>query len=174
MFELDSLNSTMVSSGPPATLGIEADPADVATPEAVIDAYWRIASQPAGQRNWAAMEALFHPEAGFRSTIFRTKAHGLGIAFVPSFHGYRNWCEGMLDQNALYESDLVRKVDRYGHMAIVQNSVVCRNTPDGEPFAWTIKNWQLFWDEQRWWVVTIMTEVYNALDELPEEWRGHA
>ena len=142
-----SLASTL-----PAQEGSGQDPADVASIDAIIDAYYEVVSGPAGQpADRARDEHLHHPSA-----LIGIPARGddgqptirmitLGD-YHDSFGGER--------QQAFYEWEINRETQRFGNVAHVWSTYASSRSPGGEVFARGINSIELYWDGDRWWITS--------------------
>jgi hypothetical protein len=72
-------------------------------------------------------------------------------------------------KQGFYESELRRKVDRFGHIAQAWSTYESRHKPGEPPFARGINSIQLFFDGERWFVVSIFWDTERPGAALPEE-----
>ena len=70
------------------------------------------------------------------------------------------------------ERELVRRTERYGSMAQAFSSYASYRRGETEPFARGINSFQLFWDGQRWWIMTIFWDSERPNNPLPAEMQG--
>jgi hypothetical protein len=70
------------------------------------------------------------------------------------------------------ERQVSRRVDRFGHMAQVFSTYETRLDGDTALLARGINGIQLFWDETRWWVVTIMWDAETPTQRIPTEYEA--
>lgn len=138
-----------------------ADPADVESIGAIVLAVYDVISGEAGEaRDWDRWRSLFIPEA----------------RLIPSGsspdgrHGYRVWSPedyvqtagGQLEANGFFEDEAHRVTERWGDIAHVFSTYNSYRTAAdmeaGTTFTRGINSFQLMWDGERWWVVSIMWE----------------
>src|ERR1700727_804593 len=88
-------------------------------------------------------------------------------AHPMSPHDYINPAGGYFKSHAFYESAIVNKVDRFGNIAQVFSSYESRNAPNEKPFARGINSIQLFYDQNRWYVLSILWDEETPTNPLP-------
>jgi hypothetical protein len=139
------------------------DPADVASPEAIVRAAYAAISGPADKpRDWAVIGRLFIPGA----TVMPTSSRDGVKTRVLTAEEYQ---AGFKAGTALYERGVIARVWRYAHIATVDSPYVGRRTPDGAPYARGVNHFQLMFDGARWWIVSIFWEVETPAFPLPPE-----
>ncbi len=153
-------------ASPPA-----ASAADVASIDAILAAVYDVISGPAGeQRDWERFDSLFHPSARLVPVGRRSAEHPIDV-FPMTPQEYRERSGPMFDGTGFFESEIARRVERYGHIAHVFSTYSSRHDPaDAEPFARGINSIQLLWDEERWWVVSILWDAETYAQPLPSEY----
>ncbi len=155
-----SLASTLPAQG-----GSDQNPADVASIDAIIGAYYEVVSGPAGESaDRARDEYLHHPSA-----IIGVPARGddgrptirmitLG-QYHDSFGGSR--------QQPFYEWEINRETHRFGNVAHVWSTYASSRSPGGEVFARGINSIQLFWGDDRWWITSWSFDQEREGVEIP-------
>lgn len=151
-----------VADNPPAA-ALGADPADVASIGSILAALYEGISGPAGPRDWDRMRSLFLPGARLIPTD-PGAAGGYDAQTVEAF--FRSVAANFMD-NAFYEREVARRVERYGNIAHVFSTYESRSAPDAEPFDRGINSIQLYFDGTRWWVVSIMWQAESTGVPLP-------
>lgn len=138
----------------------DADPADVGSIDAIMEAVYDVISGPATEeRDWDRFRSLFLPEARLVPT--GTRPDGEAVANVMSVDDYvelgsRTFRDAPIFQGkGFYEVEADRRVERYGSIAHVWSTYESRLDPEEDPFARGINSFQLFWDGDRWRVLTI-------------------
>jgi hypothetical protein len=144
------------------------DAKDVASPEAIVGAAYGFISGPKGPRNWDRFRSLCLP--GMRITRAQVDPEagksGITIWSVEEFLAYG---KPILESTDFYESALVNRTHRFGHMAEVFSSYASRSTPDGKPFARGINTWELVSDGTRWWIAGLAWDEERKGLALPKE-----
>jgi len=142
-------------------------PEDVSSPDAIIKAMYDTISGPAGPRNWYRERSLYLD--GARLIPIGNRVHKESDLQVMSIDEWIKDAEKYLSENDFYESEIMRKIDRYGNMVQVFSTYVARHSVDGEPFARGINSIQLLEKDGRWWIVTVMWENESKDNPIPEE-----
>lgn len=146
-----------------------AEPADVATIEAIMAATYAAISGPAGPRDWERFRTLFG--AGARLIPTSCTAQGHCGATVLSVEDYIARVGLYFNANPFYEVESHRIVERYGSIAHVFSTYESRRDPTAEPFVRGINTFQLRWDGQRWWVMSILWADETSAGPIPERYR---
>jgi len=132
-----------------------ANPADVATLDAIITEVYAVISGPAGQkRDWGRFRSLFLPGARLVPTRPCTTGGNSASVWTPAEYAARAGAN--LEKNGFFEREIARHADTYGDIAQVFTTYESRHlATDPQPFARGINSMQFFNDGTRWWVVTI-------------------
>ena len=143
--------------------------ADVATPEAIVDALYDVISGDAGvARDWDRFRALFHPTA--RLMPIGGPASGPATLTALSPDDYIARAEPFL-MRGFHEREIARRFERFGHMAHVFSTYDSRRAAsDPEPFTRGINSIQLFYDGTRWWILSVYWQGENPATPIPIEY----
>jgi hypothetical protein len=140
---------------------ISANPADVASIDAILGAVYDVISGPAGQRrDWNRMRSLFTANA-------RLMPKGAAGLRSGSVEDYITASGPQLEQNGFIEREMARRVEQYGDIAHVFSTYEARNRADGPVFMRGINSVQLVRHQGRWWVVSIMWQAETPQTPLP-------
>lgn len=141
----------------------EANPADVASVDAIMKAVYDVISGDAGQkRDWDRFRTLFHKDARLIPSGKNKEGVTNARAFTPEEYITRS--SPVMEKDGFFEKEIARRVDNYGTMAQVFSAYESfHKKDDKKPFARGINSFQLLNDGKRWWVVTIYW-----LGETPE------
>jgi hypothetical protein len=156
---------TVEAPVPPA-----ANPADVASIDAIIAAVYDVISGPAGKkRDWDRMRSLFVPGARLIPTGPR-QAGGYGSR-VLTVDEYIERASGNFEKVGFYEREAARQTEQFGQIAHIFSTYESRHAPDdAKPFQRGINSIQLMNDGKRWWIVTIFWQGEDAKTPLPEKY----
>jgi hypothetical protein len=144
---------------------------DVVTIDAILAALYDVISGPKGQaRDWDRMRSLFAP--GARLIPCLKDRDGKAATRVLTVEDYITRAGPALEGTGFFENEVARRVDRFGHIAQVFSTYESRREKGAEPFARGINSIQLFWDESRWWVVTIFWDSEAPGQPIPPEYRA--
>jgi len=149
----------------PVTVGdIAANPADVASIDAIMRAVYDVISGPAGQkRDWIRMRSLFTANARLMPKGGRGLASG-------SVEDYITSSGPQLEQNGFIEREVARRTEQYGDIAHVFSTYEARQSEGGPVFLRGINSFQLVRHAGRWWVVSIMWQAETPQNPIPAEY----
>ena len=146
----------------------EANPADVASIDAIITAAYDSISGPAGEkRNWDRERSLYYPGA----RLIPTAKPGENDDLVPQIldvDGFIARVEPFFKENGFYEKEIALRTEQFGQIAHFWSIYESRHAEDDpEPFMRGINSIQLFHDGSRWWIVTIYWQQESPVDPIP-------
>ncbi len=147
-----------------------ADPADVASPDAIIGALYDVISGPAGAaRDWDRMRSLFVP--GARLIPTGRRADGTGAHRVMTVEDYITTSGPVLERDGFFEIETHRVSEQFGHVLHAFSTYESRrNADDAAPFMRGINSIQLFHDGSRWWVVTVFWDSERPDNPIPAKY----
>jgi hypothetical protein len=140
---------------------------DVSSLEAIVKALYDTISGPAGPRDWVRLRSLFHP--GARLIPSGRRPDGSIAARVLSVEDFIKVVEPRTKDEGFFESEIHRRVERFGAVAHVFSTYESRHARDEKPFVRGINSIQLFFDGKRWWVVTIFWDSERPDQPIPAE-----
>jgi len=152
-----------------------ANPADVESIDAIMAAIYDVISGEAGEaRDWDRMRSLFIPEARLMPTGRRPDgSHGY-IVWSPEEYIERSGPQ--LESNGFFENEAHRVTERWADIAHVFSTYNSYHTAAdmeaGTTFQRGINTFQLMYDGERWWVVSIMWEAEGPDRPISEEYLG--
>lgn len=178
-----SAGSAQTQAGPqaPATQAAApaANPADVASPDAIIHAVYDVISGGAGQkRDWDRMRSLFY--AGARLIPTRARKEGSAGASPFSVQNYSvqeyiDRASPYFEKNGFSEREIARHSDKWANLLQAFSTYESRHdAKDAAPFARGINSFQLFFDGTRWWILTIYWQEETPDNPLPSEFLPHS
>ena len=145
---------------------IEADPKDVHSIEAIIAASYEVISGEAGeQRDWDRERSLFYP--GARHMPIRIDSTGRGIADIMDAEGFIERVTPYFEANSFYEYEIAQTVDQFGHIAHVFSTYAWSNEKGGPVGGRGINSFQLMFDGERWWILSIMWQQESEAHKIP-------
>jgi hypothetical protein len=167
--------------GPP--LESKANPADVASIDAIITASYDGISGPAGKkRDWDRERSLFLPGARLIPTAMEAGGEdvdpsaALRTSLAPHIldvEGFIARAEAFFQNRGFYEKEVARKTEQFGQIAHAWSTYESRHDEnDPEPFMRGINSIQLFYDGKRWWIVNIYWQHESAAHPIPEKYEG--
>lgn len=146
----------------------EADPADVASIDAIIAATYDVISGPAGDRDWDRERSLFHPASRHMPTT-RNAAGGSDVNAMD-VEGFIASTRGFFAQSPFYEYEISRAAQRFGDIAHVFSTYAWGSEKDGPVLGRGINSFQLLWDGTRWWIVSVYWAQESEGMPIPAEY----
>jgi hypothetical protein len=149
----------------------EGNPADVASIDAIISAAYDSIAGPAGEkRDWERERSLFYPGARLIPTAKADANDDLAPKMLD-VDGFIARVEPYFAEHGFYEKEIARSIEQFGHIAHVWSTYESRHSPDDpEPFMRGINSIQLFYDGNRWWIVTIYWQHESKGHPIPEKY----
>ena len=143
---------------------VAANPADVASLDAIMRAVYDVISGPAGQkRDWNRMRSLFTSNA-------RLMPLGQAGLRSGSVEDYIATSGPFLEDKGFHEIELARRVEQYGDIAHVWSTYEARNKLNGPVIMRGINTFQLARHGGRWWVVSIMWQQETPQNPIPPKY----
>jgi hypothetical protein len=146
----------------------QAAAADVASPEAIVNAYYEALAGPAGKkRDWNRFLSLFFP--GARLLPAEGKGHSgvMPHTFTPSKYLFDT--ESNMLQEGYIPKEVSRRSESFGKLLHVWSTYEVRHTAsDAQPFVRGVTSFQLFNNGQRWWIVNVAWQPETSKLKLPE------
>jgi hypothetical protein len=152
-----------------------ANPADVASIDALITTAYDVISGPVGRkRDWNRLRSLFIPGARLIPTTQNAGEINVDGKIAPQLldiEGYIARVGDYLEKSGFFEREIARRTEQCGHIAHVWSTYESRHrTDDPEPFVRGINSIQLFFDGKRWWIVTIYWQHESTEHLIPEKY----
>ena len=149
----------------------EANPADVASLDAIMKAVYEVISGDAGQkRDWDRFRTLFHKDARMIPSG-KNPTTGVYGASALTPEGYIKRTEPFFAKEGFYEREVARRVETYGNIAHVLSTYEAFHTlTDKKPFMRGINSFQLMNDGKRWWVLTIFWQAETPDNPIPKKY----
>ena len=146
-----------------------ANPADVASVDAIIVALYDVISGPPGQaRDWNRFRSLFIPGARLIPTGHPPNAPTRITVLSPDDYAKR---AATALSRGFYEHEIGRTTDQFGAVTHLFSAYESRHAAsDSTPFARGINSIQLFNDGTRWYVVTIYWDSERPDNPIPAKY----
>lgn len=143
-----------------------ANPADVASVDAIVAALYDVISGPAGQaRDWNRFRSLFIPGARLIPTVHPPNAPARTAVLSPADYAQR---AGAGLSRGFYEREIGRTTEQFGALTHIFSAYESKRTAaDSVPFQRGINSIQLFNDGTRWYVVTIFWDGERPNNPIP-------
>lgn len=145
-----------------------ADPEDVKSVDAIMEAVYDVISGPAGPRNWDRFRSLFAPGARL---IAVSPSAPAGLGLNGTVEDYITRAGANFNTAGFYEKEIARKSERFGNIVHAFSTYAAfRTATDETPFVRGINSFQLVTDGSRWYVVTIFWQAESPDFPIPEEY----
>jgi hypothetical protein len=153
----------------PAANTPPANPADVATMDAIVAALYDVISGPPGPRNWDRFRSLFAPGARLIPTGVRPTGETGSRVLTPDDYIQRS--SPLLEKNGFFEREISRRTERFANIAHLFSTYESRHAKDdAKPFARGINSIQMMNDGKRWWILTVFWQAEDDKNQLPAEY----
>jgi len=150
----------------PAAPRPAADPADVASIDAIVRATYEVISGDAGPRNWNRFQSLFFT-GGAMGAIAATPA---GPQFKPMTpEAYQKGNAPFFQQSGFYEEELKRNVRQFGNVAMVESAYQFRLEKGGKVEQRGINYFTLVRSGGRWWITSLVWQDETKDLPLPKD-----
>jgi hypothetical protein len=150
-----------------------ANPADVASIDAIIAAAYDVISGAPGQkRDWDRERSLYIPGARLIPTAMKAGKEDVDLApQVLDVDAFIARVEPYFQENGFYEKEIARRTEQFGQIAHVWSTYESRyQEDDPKPFMRGINSIQLFHDGNRWWIVGIYWQHEGIEDPIPAKY----
>jgi hypothetical protein len=154
----------------------EADPGDVVSPEAIIQAsYEAISRAPGDPFDWDRYRSLFLPQA---QMIPNTELLG-GQFRVLTVQEFIDWVDDWFAENVpiggptdrgFQEEEIAADLEVYGDVAQVFSTYQKRPWEETAVFGRGIQSFQLVRSDDRWWIANIVWDEESGAGPIPESY----
>jgi hypothetical protein len=145
-----------------------ADPADVGSPQSLVEAVYAVISGPQGKaRDWARFRALMAP--GARLVAIGLAPDGSVRRRELSVEDYVAHADAAFAKEGFYEHGVIPHAVVWAHVATVVSPYESRHAQGEPPFARGINSFQLTSDGKRWFIETILWEGESPAFPLPAD-----
>lgn len=143
-------------------------PADVATIEGIVAAFYDVISGPAGApRHWRRDSTLYMPGAMFVSMDLKA---GAPVATIMTPEEFRRATDGSFVRNGFFEAEIGSSIERFGNVAQVRSVYETRRTADGPATGRGVNYLMLYWDGIRWWITGAVWDDERPGNAVPPGW----
>jgi hypothetical protein len=146
-----------------------ADPADVASLEALVTALYETVNRRPGENfDWPRMRTLFLPGATMIPAVEQTGGE-LRMLDVEGFIAWidENTVVGGADDTGFQEEEIAQRVERYGDVAQVFSTYQKRFWDSSEILGRGINAINLIHSDGRWWITSINWDEEVGAGPLP-------
>lgn len=171
---IGALAATLAFAGP--VQGQTADPADVSTPEAVVDAaYESLIRAPGESFDWDRFRSLHLPEALLVPNLAQTG----GAARVMTVEEFIDWVDAFYEENVpigspddkgFAEEGIHLVKHEYGDVAQVMSTYVKHFHGDDQILGRGINAISMVRRDGRWWILSTAWDEENSAGPIPAEY----
>lgn len=147
-----------------------ARPEDVASVDATIQTLYDVISGPAGKRNWERFYSLFKPDAKMSAFSKGQNGNTLYSSMTPEEYKTRN--DPFFSKSGFWEEELGRDELRFGKLVHVFSAYAFRLSEEGEPEQRGINSIQLVYDQNRWWIASLIWNTESDTNKIPDSLLG--
>ena len=145
-----------------------ADPKDVASLDSIVAAVYGVISGPAGDRNWDRFRSLFTPDG--RLVPIGKKPDGSFGHRVLAVEDYVKGAGDFFKKEGFYESEIARRTEQFGQLAVIFTTYASRHAPDEKPFARGINSMTFYNDGRRWYCLSIIWDAERPDNPIPDKY----
>lgn len=151
---------------------VKADPKDVASIDALVNAYYDSLCGAAGDRRAhnKRYASLYAKTAWVVTPTLQTDEGEM----IPNARPIADWMTRYTDErdNDFYEWETARRTEQFGHMAQVFSTYENGTKDRTEPNRHGITSFELAYIDGRWWIVTLQWFGQPADQPLPERYQS--
>jgi hypothetical protein len=145
-----------------------ANPADVNSIEGIVTAFYDVINGPAGKpRQWRRDSTLYMPKATF---VGMTEKDGKPVPEIMTPEEFRQAVNQDLVQKGFFETEIGRRVERFGNVAQVRSVYQMRRISNGPLLGRGVNYLLLYWDGNRWWIANAVWDDERPNSKLPPAW----
>ena len=139
---------------------------DVSTISGIMKATYEVVSGEAGEaRQWERDLSLHSPHAVYS---FQEKVDGKWRQSTMPLKDFHKATDDMVATTAFYESEINREVRIFGNIAHVWSTYETRLSKDGPVKRRGINSVQLYYDQNRWWIISWTFGRESASHRIPK------
>jgi hypothetical protein len=163
---LFSTSTAAVAQMPPA------NPTDVGTLDGIVTAFYDVINGPAGKpRQWRRDSTLYMPKATF---VSMAEKNGKPAPEIMTPEEFRRAVNAELVKNGFFETEIGRRVERFGNVAEVRSVYQMRRAANGPLLGRGVNYLLLYWDGTRWWIANAVWDDERPNSRLPPSWIDQA
>jgi len=148
---------------------IAANPKDVSTPEAAVNADYESISGGVGvTRQWGRDNSLMDPQARFVDVQTDPKTGGITAKSISS-QEFADRFDAWSVKGGFTEHELAHVTYRFGNVATVLSSYEGKLVSTGKVETRGVNIYQLYFDGKRWWILSVVWEAERPDNPIPAE-----
>jgi hypothetical protein len=149
----------------------KAKPADVATIEDTVRAFYNAISAPAGGKlDRDRLRSLFVPDGRIVASREPSSSRAADVIFLPPDE-YANISDAHTATAGFFDRNSANQVEKFGVMAHVYSTYESRSRPeDATPMARGIKSFELMNSANRWYIVQVYWDSERPDNLIPDRY----
>lgn len=155
------------SSNATAEQALPANPADVASADALVKALYEVISGPAGERDWNRFHSLFYPGSTMGAIVHTPDGQEIYHRISPKEYQQSN--APLFRQTAFFEEELGRKISGQGNIIAVQSAYQFRLSAAGPVAQRGVNYFTLIKLNGRWYVSNLIWQDESPENPIPAE-----
>jgi hypothetical protein len=147
-------------------------PADVSSPEALVEALYEIVTRPPGQPfDWERGRSLFLPTARLIPNVEQTGGE-FRVLTPDEFIAWANELTGVgrPDDQGLREEEIATRIEQYGDIAHAFSTYQMRTYGSDDILGRGINSIQMVRHDGRWWVTQLVWDDESGAGPLPAKY----
>lgn len=145
----------------------EANPADVATIDGIVKAFYAVISgAPGVARQWARDKTLYAPDIRF---VAMSRENGKVRAGLMNHNTYVNSSNEFFVKEGFNEHEIGRTVRQFGNIAHVFSAYEWETSGEKKEKGRGVNSLQLYNDGTRWWISAVSWDEERAGNPIPKE-----
>ncbi len=146
---------------------VPVNPADVASIDAIMKAFYEAISGPAGQpRQWGRDKTLYIDGVRF---VSMSEQNGKIAMLVRDHQQFVDSSNAGLVRDGFYETELARIERRFGNTAHVLSSYEYKAKLDGPVLGRGVNSIHLVFDGKRWWITHAIWDDERSNNPIPSD-----
>lgn len=142
---------------------------EVGTLDGIMKAYYDVVTVKKGEKVSYERDSLLHladAQVGWNRQGKDGKPH----LTMVSLKEYHKMSDEYLEKNGFDEKEISRKVEKFGSVYHVWSTYETRNTPNGTIIGRGINSIELFFDGNRFWIITWVFDDERNDNPIPSEY----
>lgn len=142
---------------------------DASTLDGIIKAYYAVVSVEKGGKVSYERDSLLHLPGVNVGSVSENKEGKKAFHFF-SLKRYHQLSDPSIEKDGFFESEISRKVEKFGAIYHVWSTYESRNTPKGEVIERGINSIELFFDGTRFWILGWFYDSESKTNPIPQEY----
>lgn len=142
---------------------------DVSTLDGIMKGYYGVVSVEKGGKVSFERDSLLHLAGANVGSVSENKA-GKKVFHFLTLKRFHQLSDPSIEKDGFFESEISRKVEKFGSIYHVWSTYESRNTPNGEVIERGINSIGLFFDGTRFWILGWFFDSESKTNPIPREY----